>query len=92
MPIFSSVFFTRVLSGFEDVFGSESPDPLGTSGSWLSSSASSWGAGVCGTLTLQVKHKVQKHVVSKDKAYLPGLGFQTQLVLGPGRRRKLNGL
>lgn len=33
MPIFSSVFFTRPLSDFKDVFGSESPDPLGTSGS-----------------------------------------------------------
>lgn len=52
MPIFSSVFFTRVLSGFEDVFGSESADLLGTSGSWFSSSASSWGAGAGGTLTL----------------------------------------
>lgn len=85
MPIFSSVFFTRVLSGFEDVFGSEFADRLGTSGSWFSSSASSWGAGAGGTLTLQSKHRVQKHVRSKDKAYLPGLGFQTQLVMGPGR-------
>lgn len=88
MPIFSSVFFTRPLSDFKDVFGSESADPLGTSGSRLSSSASSWGAGVCGTLTLQAKREVQKYVGSKDKIYLPGLGFQTQLITGPGRWHK----
>lgn len=89
MPIFSSVFFTRPLSDFKDVFGSESPDPLGTSGSWLSSSASSWGAGVCGTLTLQAKCRVQKYIGNKGKAYLPGLGFQsTQLIMGPSRRHK----
>lgn len=92
MPIFSSVFFTRVLSGLEDVFGSESADPLGTSGSWFSSSASSWGAGAGGTLTLQSKHKVQKHIGSQDKDYLPGcMGFQTHCH-GTRQVTQVNGL
>lgn len=59
MPIFSSVFFTRVLSGFAAVCRSESPDVRGPSFPGLSSSASSGGAGGWGTLTLRpnTRHK-----------------------------------